>query len=224
MITPNPFTSGGARWNLMAAYGSQIAQGKSEDEALDFIAQMLENTPVQDASARDALQTFIGGKGDVLLSYENEAIGAIDAGEELEYIDPRRDDPDRDQGGRLRGGGRSRGRAGVPRLPAHRRGPAAVGRERLPPGERGDPRRVLGRVPGAEGAVHDRGVRRLGDGRRPSSSTRRAAPWPRSSATSGWLPSESRGVATARTPEAEPQRSASGARASPEAWSSATSA
>jgi len=88
VITPNPFTSGGARWNLMAAYGSQIAQGKSEDEALDFIAQVLENTPVQDASARDALQTFIGGKGDVLLSYENEAIGAIDAGEDLEYTIP----------------------------------------------------------------------------------------------------------------------------------------
>jgi sulfate/thiosulfate transport system substrate-binding protein len=88
VITPNPFTSGGARWNLMAAYGSQISQGKSEDEALDFVAQVLENTPVQDASARDALQTFIGGKGDVLLSYENEAIGAIDAGEELEYIVP----------------------------------------------------------------------------------------------------------------------------------------
>ncbi len=88
VITPNPFTSGGARWNLMAAYGSQIAQGKSEDEALDFVAQVLENTPVQDASARDSLQTFIAGKGDAFLSYENEAIGAINAGEELEYIVP----------------------------------------------------------------------------------------------------------------------------------------
>lgn len=88
VITPNPFTSGGARWNLMAAYGSQIAQGSSEDEALDFVGQVLANTPVQDASARDALQTFIGGKGDVLLSYENEAIGAIDAGEEVEYTIP----------------------------------------------------------------------------------------------------------------------------------------
>jgi sulfate/thiosulfate transport system substrate-binding protein len=88
VITPNPFTSGGARWNLMAAYGSQIAQGKSEDEALDFVAQILENTPVQDASARDALQTFVGGKGDVLLSYENEAIQAQEAGEEVEYVVP----------------------------------------------------------------------------------------------------------------------------------------
>ncbi|HEX2468678.1 MAG TPA: sulfate ABC transporter substrate-binding protein [Solirubrobacterales bacterium] len=88
VITPNPFTSGGARWNLMAAYGSQIAQGKSEQEALDFVAQVLENTPVQDASARDALQTFIGGKGDVLLSYENEAIQAQNAGEDVEYVVP----------------------------------------------------------------------------------------------------------------------------------------
>jgi sulfate/thiosulfate transport system substrate-binding protein len=88
VITPNPFTSGGARWNLMAAYGSQIAQGRSEDEALDFVAKVLENTPVQDASARDSLQTFLGGKGDVLLAYENEALGAIAAGEELEYTVP----------------------------------------------------------------------------------------------------------------------------------------
>jgi sulfate transport system substrate-binding protein len=88
VITPNPFTSGGARWNLMAAYGSQIAQGKSEEEALAFVQQILEHTPVQDASARDSLQTFIGGKGDAFLSYENEALGAIAAGEELEYIVP----------------------------------------------------------------------------------------------------------------------------------------
>jgi sulfate/thiosulfate-binding protein len=88
VITPNPFTSGGARWNIMAAYGSQIAQGKSEDEALDFVAQVLENTPVQDASARDALQTFVGGKGDVLLSYENEALQAQAAGEEVDYVIP----------------------------------------------------------------------------------------------------------------------------------------
>jgi sulfate/thiosulfate transport system substrate-binding protein len=88
VITPNPFTSGGARWNIMAAYGSQIAQGKSEDEALGFVAQVLENTPVQDASARDALQTFIGGKGDVLLAYENEALQAQEAGEEVDYTIP----------------------------------------------------------------------------------------------------------------------------------------
>ena len=88
VITPNPFTSGGAQWNLMAAYGAQLEQGKSEEEALDFIKQILENTPVQDASARDSLQTFVGGKGDVLLSYENEAIAAQQAGEDIDYVIP----------------------------------------------------------------------------------------------------------------------------------------
>jgi sulfate/thiosulfate transport system substrate-binding protein len=88
VITPNPFTSGGAKWNLMAAYGSQTAQGKSPEEALDFLHQVLEHTPVQDKSAREALQTFAGGKGDVLLAYENEAITAQNAGIELDYVVP----------------------------------------------------------------------------------------------------------------------------------------
>jgi sulfate/thiosulfate-binding protein len=88
VITPNPFTSGGARWNVMAAYGSQIVQGKSDEEALEFVKQMFENTPVQDASARDSLQTFVGGKGDVLISYENEAIAAQQAGEDIDYVIP----------------------------------------------------------------------------------------------------------------------------------------
>jgi sulfate/thiosulfate-binding protein len=88
VLTPNPFTSGGARWNLMAAYGAQIAQGASEDEALDYIQQLLENTPVQDKSASEALATFTGGKGDVLLAYENEAIRAQEAGEDVEYVIP----------------------------------------------------------------------------------------------------------------------------------------
>ena len=88
IITPNPATSGGAKWNIMAAYGSQIEQGKSEQEALDFVKQVLANTSVQDDSARDSLQTFAGGKGDVLIGYENEAIQAKDEGIELEYVIP----------------------------------------------------------------------------------------------------------------------------------------
>jgi sulfate/thiosulfate-binding protein len=88
VITPNPFTSGGAKWNLMAAYGSQTAQGKSPEQALAFLHDVLANTPVQDKSAREALQTFSGGKGDVLLAYENEAITAQNAGIELDYMIP----------------------------------------------------------------------------------------------------------------------------------------
>src|SRR6185436_6015475 len=83
-----PFTSGGARWNLMAAYGAQLEQGKSEEEGLEYLKQLLENTPVQDKSAREALQTFTGGKGDVLISYENEAIAAQQAGEDIDYVIP----------------------------------------------------------------------------------------------------------------------------------------
>jgi sulfate/thiosulfate transport system substrate-binding protein len=88
VITPNPATSGGAKWNIMAAYGSQIEQGKSEQEALDFVKQVLGNTSVQDDSARDSLQTFAGGKGDVLIGYENEALQAQEEGIELEYVIP----------------------------------------------------------------------------------------------------------------------------------------
>jgi sulfate/thiosulfate-binding protein len=88
VITPNPFTSGGARWNLMAAYGAQIKQGKTEEEAVDFVRRVLENTAVQDKSARESLQTFAGGKGDVLIAYENEAITAQQKGEELDYVVP----------------------------------------------------------------------------------------------------------------------------------------
>jgi sulfate transport system substrate-binding protein len=88
VINPNPFTSGGARWNIMAAYGSQIAQGKSEAEAEDYLTELFDHISVQDKSARDSLATFTGGKGDVLLAYENEAIAAQQAGEDIEYVIP----------------------------------------------------------------------------------------------------------------------------------------
>src|SRR5437016_7182488 len=88
VVTPNPFTSGGARWNIMAAYGSQIEQGKTPAQAQAFLSALLHNVPVQDKSARDATQTFAGGKGDVLISYENEAIAAQKKGIKLDYIVP----------------------------------------------------------------------------------------------------------------------------------------
>jgi sulfate/thiosulfate-binding protein len=88
VIDPNPATSGGARWNIMAIYGSQIAEGKSDAEAQDFVKKVLANTSVQDSSARDSLQTFSSGKGDVLVGYENEAIQAKKDGTELDYQTP----------------------------------------------------------------------------------------------------------------------------------------
>ena len=88
VIEPNPFTSGGAKWNIMAAYGAQLEQGKSEQEATDYLTELFEHVPVLDKSARESLQTFSSGKGDVLLGYENEAILAQQQGEELDYIVP----------------------------------------------------------------------------------------------------------------------------------------
>jgi sulfate/thiosulfate transport system substrate-binding protein len=88
VIEPNPFTSGGAKWNIMAAYGAQLEQGKSPDEAKDYLSKLFEHVPVLDKSAREALQTFTSGKGDVLLAYENEAILAQQQGEDIDYVIP----------------------------------------------------------------------------------------------------------------------------------------
>jgi sulfate transport system substrate-binding protein len=88
VITPNPFTSGGARWNVMAAYGSQIEQGKTPQQAQAYLTSLFKNVAVQDKSARDSLQTFAGGKGDVLIAYENEAIAAKKKGIALDYVIP----------------------------------------------------------------------------------------------------------------------------------------
>ena len=73
----------------MAAYGAQIEQGKSDEEAIEYLRDLfIDHVPVQDKSAREALQTFAGGKGDVMLAYENEAIFAQQAGQALEYVVP----------------------------------------------------------------------------------------------------------------------------------------
>jgi sulfate transport system substrate-binding protein len=88
VLTPNPFTSGGARWNVMAAYGAQIQQGKTDAQASDYLQRLFKNVVVQDKSAREALQSFTSGKGDVLISYENEAITARQKGEKLDYVIP----------------------------------------------------------------------------------------------------------------------------------------
>jgi sulfate/thiosulfate-binding protein len=88
VIEPNPFTSGGARWNVMAAYGAQIKQGKTPAQADAYLQALFKNVVVQDKSARDALQTFTSGKGDVIISYENEAITAQQKGKALDYVVP----------------------------------------------------------------------------------------------------------------------------------------
>jgi sulfate transport system substrate-binding protein len=90
VITPNPSTSGSARWNILAAYGAQLEEGKTPAQALAYVRTLLtKNVSVQDPSGSAAMQTFTGGKGDVLLSYESEAIAAQKKGLPVDYIVPK---------------------------------------------------------------------------------------------------------------------------------------
>ncbi|WP_028058710.1 sulfate ABC transporter substrate-binding protein [Candidatus Solirubrobacter pratensis] len=89
VLTPNPFTSGGAKWNLMGAYGAQLKLGKSPAQATDYVRRLLtEHVKVQDKSGRESVQNFLGGNGDVCISYENEAITAQQKGSDVDYVIP----------------------------------------------------------------------------------------------------------------------------------------
>jgi sulfate transport system substrate-binding protein len=89
VITPNPSTSGSARWNILAAYGAQLKEGRTPAEALAYVRTLLtKHVSVQDSSGSAAMETFAGGQGDVLLSYESEAIAAEKAGIPVQYIVP----------------------------------------------------------------------------------------------------------------------------------------
>ena len=163
VIDPNPATSGGARWNIMAIYGSQINQGKSEAQAQDFVKQVIANTSVQDDSARDSLNTFSSGKGDVLVGYENEAIQAQQEGIDLDYVTPdstilienpiaaTKDAPSGPE---------------VPRFPLHRPGAAGFRGRGLSTGREVGIRQERRQVPGPVRPLHDRRLRRLVEGLR----------------------------------------------------------
>jgi sulfate transport system substrate-binding protein len=92
VITPNPKTSGGARWNYLAAWGYALRQpGGSEATARDFVARLYRNVPVLDSGARGATTTFVErGIGDVLISWENEAFLAMNqlGKDQLEMVVP----------------------------------------------------------------------------------------------------------------------------------------
>ncbi len=100
VVTPNPFSSGSARWNLAAAYGAQLKLGKTPAEADKYLTELLKNTVSQPTSASVALASFLAGTGNVLLDYEDDAIAAQNKGD----ADPIRDpaaghlDPEPDRG------------------------------------------------------------------------------------------------------------------------------
>lgn len=88
IVTPNPASSGAARWNALAAYGQVISDGGSEEEATDYVNKFFENVVSLPSSGRDATTAFLGGTGDVLMAYENEAILAAQNDEGFEYVLP----------------------------------------------------------------------------------------------------------------------------------------
>jgi sulfate transport system substrate-binding protein len=89
VLTPNPFTSGAAKWNLLAAYGAKSGGGKDDKAGLDYLRELItKHVKVQDKSGREALQTFTSGTGDVLLSYEYEATTAQKKGEKVDFVTP----------------------------------------------------------------------------------------------------------------------------------------
>ncbi|MEI6437389.1 MAG: sulfate ABC transporter substrate-binding protein [Candidatus Omnitrophota bacterium] len=91
VITPNPKTSGGARWNFLGAWGYALAKGNTDEQALDFLKAIFKNVPVLDSGARGSTTTFVErGIGDVLIAWENEAYLVVkDLGKgEFEIVTP----------------------------------------------------------------------------------------------------------------------------------------
>jgi len=89
VLTPNPFTSGAAKWNILAAYGAKSGGGEDPQKGLAYLRELItKHVTVQDKSGREALQDFASGNGDVLISYENEAITAQKKGQQVDYVIP----------------------------------------------------------------------------------------------------------------------------------------
>jgi sulfate/thiosulfate transport system substrate-binding protein len=91
VITPNPKTSGGARWNYLAAWGYVLKNGGDETKARDFVAELYKHVPVLDTGARGSTTTFVQrGIGDVLLAWENEAYLAVNelGADQIEIVVP----------------------------------------------------------------------------------------------------------------------------------------
>jgi sulfate transport system substrate-binding protein len=89
VVFPNPFSSGGARWDIMAAYGAQLRAKKTHKQAVAYLQKLFQHNVSQDTSARNALNTFLAGKGDVLLTYESDAKNAQAQGKQVFYAIPK---------------------------------------------------------------------------------------------------------------------------------------
>jgi sulfate transport system substrate-binding protein len=88
IVTPNPGSSGSARWNILAAWSHITANGGTEKDAIDYLTAYYANIVSLPSSGREATSAFTSGTGDVLISYENEAIAARQNGAEVDYVVP----------------------------------------------------------------------------------------------------------------------------------------
>ena len=88
IVTPDPATSGSAKWNVLAAYSHVLADGGTQAQAESYLKSFFANVVAKPDSGADATTTFLAGTGDALISYENEAIGARQAGKKLDYVIP----------------------------------------------------------------------------------------------------------------------------------------
>ncbi len=89
VVTPNPFSSGSAKWNLLAPYAEKSRGGQDPQAGLAYLEKLISgHVKVQPKSGREASETFLQGSGDVLLSYENEALFIERNGEPVEHVTP----------------------------------------------------------------------------------------------------------------------------------------
>jgi sulfate/thiosulfate-binding protein len=89
VVTPNPFSSGSAKWNLLAPYAEKSDGGKNPQAGLDYLTKLIDDhIKVQPKSGREATETFTQGTGDALLTYENEALFDERNGEDVEHVTP----------------------------------------------------------------------------------------------------------------------------------------
>ena len=89
VVTPDPFPSGSAKWNVLAAYGAARKSGMSNKRAVQFVTKIFKNVVSQDSSGSNAANTFFSGKGDVLITYESEAYAAFAKGQSGQLVVPK---------------------------------------------------------------------------------------------------------------------------------------
>ena len=163
VVTPNPFSSGSAKWNLLAPYAAKSDGGKNPQAGLDYLSALVsDHVKIQPKSGREATETFLQGTGDVLLSYENEAMFVERNGEPVEHVTPPDDVQDREPGRRAVQAARTAATAKAFNdflyTPEAQTLWAEAG---FRPVDQAVAAGVRGRLPGAEEALDDRRPRRL---------------------------------------------------------------